>query len=156
MKRFPDPRTDLEGNTMYLLIFRRKPVVTCANARKSQELHAEGILQDEKTGYRNVQNLGDSTTADYKVLNEESRLHHRCSAVVQDLATQWMQSYSCRNNTAQDAINSLERFLLLGVAHLVKSKMTPWRRNMTFGTSLEASVIDILYEPIKLCVLREE
>ena len=118
--------------------------MTHANARKSQELHAEGILQDEKTGYRKLQNLGDSTTADYKVLNEESRLHHRCSAVVQDLATQWMQSYSCRNKTAQDAINSLQRFLLLGVAHLVKSKMTPSRRNMTFGTSLEASVIDIL------------
>ena len=92
---------------MYLLIFRRTPVVTCANARKSQELHAEGILEHEKTGYRNVQNFADSTTADYKVLNEESRSHHRCSAVVQDLATQWMQSYSCRNNTAQDAINSL-------------------------------------------------
>ena len=102
---------------MYLLIFRRTPVVIYANARKSQELHAEGILKDEKSGYRKQQNFGDTTAADYKVLNEESRLHHRCSAVVQDLATQWMQSYSCRNKTAQDTINSLQRFSLLGVIH---------------------------------------
>ena len=88
-----------------------------ANARKSQELHAEGILRDEKSGYRKLQNFGDTTAADYKVLNEESRLHHRCSAVVQDLATQWMQSYSCRSKTAQDTINSLQRFSLLGVIH---------------------------------------
>ena len=34
-------------------------------------------------------NFGDVVTADHKVLNEEneSRLHHRCAAVVQDLAT---------------------------------------------------------------------
>ena len=102
---------------MYLLIFRKTPVVIYANARKSQELHAEGILKDEKSGHRKLQNFGDTTAADYKVLNEESRLHHRCSAVVQDLATQWMQSYSCRNKTAQDTINSLQRFSLLGVIH---------------------------------------
>ena len=39
-----------------------------------------------------------------KVLNEdnESRLHHRYAAVVQDLATQWIQSYPCRSKTRYD------------------------------------------------------
>ena len=41
---------------------------------------------------------GDFMTADHKVLNEEgeSRNNHRYAVVVQDLATQWIQSYPCR------------------------------------------------------------
>ena len=46
-----------------------------------------------------AENSGDSTTADHKVLNEEgeSRNNHRYDVVVQDLATQWIQSYPCKN-----------------------------------------------------------
>ena len=42
-----------------------------------------------------AENFGDLITADYKVLSEncESRNNHRYSVVVQDLATQWIQSY---------------------------------------------------------------
>ena len=42
-----------------------------------------------------AENFGDTITADYKVLNEnqESILHHKYAVVVQDLATQWIQSY---------------------------------------------------------------
>ena len=38
-------------------------------------------------------------TADHKVLNEEgeSRNNHRHAVVVQDLATQWVQSYPRKN-----------------------------------------------------------
>ena len=38
-------------------------------------------------------------TADHKVLNEEaeSRNNHRYVFVVQDLATQWIQSHPCKN-----------------------------------------------------------
>ena len=43
--------------------------------------------------------FGDLITADHKVLNEkcEPRNNHRYAVVVQDLATQWIQSYPCKN-----------------------------------------------------------
>ena len=48
--------------------------------------------------------FGDLITADHTVLNEESesRNHHRYAGVVQDLATQWIQSYPCKTKTSQE------------------------------------------------------
>ena len=45
-----------------------------------------------------AENLGDLITADHKVLSEgcESRNNHRYAIVVQDKATQWIQSYPCK------------------------------------------------------------
>ena len=45
-----------------------------------------------------AENFGDLITADHKVLTEncESRNNHRYAAVVQDLATQWIQAYPCK------------------------------------------------------------
>ena len=42
--------------------------------------------------------LGDLITANHKVLSDncESRNNHRFAIVVQDLATQWIQSYPCK------------------------------------------------------------
>ena len=47
--------------------------------------------------------FGDLITADHKVHNEgcESRNNHRYAVVVQDLATQWLQSYPCETKTSQ-------------------------------------------------------
>ena len=44
-----------------------------------------------------AENVGDFIPADHKVLSEgcESRNNHRYAVVVQDLATQWLQSYPC-------------------------------------------------------------
>ena len=44
-----------------------------------------------------AENFGDLITADHKVLSDncESRNNHRYAVVVQDLATQWIQSYPC-------------------------------------------------------------
>ena len=44
-----------------------------------------------------AENFGDLITADHKVLSEncESRNNHRYAVVVQDLATQWIQSCPC-------------------------------------------------------------
>ena len=39
-------------------IYAFSPHVMHANAQTSQELHAEGILKVEKTGYRKLQNVG--------------------------------------------------------------------------------------------------
>ena len=45
-----------------------------------------------------AENFGDLITADHNVLSKgcESRNNHRYAIVVQDLATQWIQSYPCK------------------------------------------------------------
>ena len=45
-----------------------------------------------------AEHLGDLSTPDHKVLiaESESRHNHRYAVVVQDLATQWIQSYPCK------------------------------------------------------------
>ena len=58
-------------------------------------------------------NFGDLITADHKVLSDncESRNNHRYAVVVQDLATQWIQAYPCKNKTSQETQRSLKKFL---------------------------------------------
>ena len=54
-------------------------------------------------------NFGDLITADHKVLSDncESRNNHRYAVVVQDLATQWIQAYPCKNKTSLETQRSL-------------------------------------------------
>ena len=49
-----------------------------------------------------AEHFGDLITADHQILSEESesRNNHRHAAVVQDLATQWIQSYLCKTKTS--------------------------------------------------------
>ena len=58
-------------------------------------------------------NFGDLITADHKVLSDncESRNNHRHAVVLQDLATQWIQAYPCKNKTSQETQRSLQKFL---------------------------------------------
>ena len=60
-----------------------------------------------------AENFGDLITTDHKVLSDncESRNNHRYAAVVQDLATQWIQAYPCKNKTSQETQRSLLKFL---------------------------------------------
>ena len=60
-----------------------------------------------------AENLGDLITADHKVHSEgcESRNNHRYAIVVQDLATQWIQSYPCKTKTSQETQRSFQKFL---------------------------------------------
>ena len=60
-----------------------------------------------------AQNFRDLITADHKVLREgcESRNNHRYAVMVQDLATQQMQSYPCKTKTCQETERSLRKFL---------------------------------------------
>ena len=59
-----------------------------------------------------AENVGDLIAADHKVLNEggESRNNHRYAVVVQDLTTQWMQSYPCNTKTSQEWQGVYETF----------------------------------------------
>ena len=60
-----------------------------------------------------AENFGDLITADHKILSEESgpRNNHRYAVVVQDLATQWIQSYQCKTTSSQETQKSLMKFL---------------------------------------------
>ena len=60
-----------------------------------------------------AEHIGDLITADHNVLSEgcESRNNHRHAVVVQDLATQWIQSYPCETKTSQETQRSLQQFL---------------------------------------------
>ena len=65
-------------------------------------------------------NFGDLITADHKVLSEncESRNNHRYAIVVQDLATQRIQSYPCKTKTSQETQRSLQKFLYVDTAQI--------------------------------------
>ena len=58
-------------------------------------------------------NFGDLITADHKVLSDncESRNNHRYAVVVQDLGTQWIQAYPCKNKILQETQRSWQKFL---------------------------------------------
>ena len=60
-----------------------------------------------------AESFGDLVTADHKVLSDncESRNNHRYAVVVQDLATQWIQSYPFKTKTSQETQKSLQKFL---------------------------------------------
>ena len=60
-----------------------------------------------------AENVGDLITADHKVLIEvcERRNNYRYGVAVQDLATQWIQSYPCKTKTSQETGKSLQKFL---------------------------------------------
>ena len=60
-----------------------------------------------------AENFGALITADHKVLSDncESRNNHRYAVVVQDLATQWIQSCPFRTTTSQETQRGLQKFL---------------------------------------------
>ena len=82
-----------------------------------------------------AENLGDLITADRKVLREncESRHNHRYAIVVQDLATQWIQSYPCKTRTSQETQRSLQKFL----EPERKPKVTYTDNSLDFGKACE-------------------
>ena len=75
----------------------------------------EGSVQNDamRDLFHEQRKFGDLITADHKVLNEgsASRNNHRYAVVVQDLATQWIQSYPCKNNNSQETEKSRRKFL---------------------------------------------
>ena len=82
-----------------------------------------------------AEKFGDLITADHKVLNEEgeSRNNHRYAVVVQDLATQWIQSYPCKTKTSQETEKSLKKFL----EPSQKPKVMYTDNSLEFGESCE-------------------
>ena len=82
-----------------------------------------------------TEKFGDLITADHKVLNEKdgSRNNHQYAVVVQDLATQWIQSYPCKTKTSQETEKSLRKFL----EPLQKPKVIYTGTSLEFAKSCE-------------------
>ena len=97
-------------NTVFILTSRETGIARSARGPKSQGPRAEDVLAES---YLVQKKFGDLITADHKVLSEgcESRNNHRYAVVVQDLATQWIQSYPCKTKTSQETQRSLQKFL---------------------------------------------
>ena len=71
----------------------------------------------------------------HKVLNEgcASRDNHRYAVVVQDLATQWIQSYPCKTKSSHETERSLSKFL----EPLHRQKVVFSDNSMEFGKACE-------------------
>ena len=82
-----------------------------------------------------AENFGDLITADQTKLSEgsESRNNHRYAVVVQDLATQWLQSYPCKTKTSQATQKSQMKFL----EPTRKPKVIYTDNSLAFGKSCE-------------------
>ena len=82
-----------------------------------------------------AEHFGDLITADHKILSEESesRNNHRYAVVVQDLATQWIQSYPCKTKSSQETQKNLMKFL----EPTRKPKVIYTDNSLEFGKSCE-------------------
>ena len=91
-----------------------------------------------------TEKFGDLTTADHKVFNEgcESRHNHRYSIVVQDLATQWIQSYPCKTKTSQETEKNLRKFLELSE----KPKVIYTDNSLELGKACEDLFLESLHD----------
>ena len=79
--------------------------------------------------------FGDLISAEHKVLREccETRNNHRFAFVVQDLATQWIQSSLCKTKTSQETQRNLQKFLELNR----KPKVIYTDNSLEFGKACE-------------------
>ena len=93
------------GSTVFLLTSQKTEIAISACEPKMTRAPCR-----RRTGgvVPRAENFGDLITADHKVLSEgcESRNNHRYAVVVQDLATQRVQSYPCKTKTSQETEKS--------------------------------------------------
>ena len=106
----PTRSVDLGKHSVCILTSLKTEIARSVRGPKLQGPRAEDALAEP---YSRAENFGDLITADHKVLSEsfESRNNHRYAIVVQDLATQWIQSYPCKTKTSQETQRSLQKFL---------------------------------------------
>ena len=80
----------------------------CEICKRTKITRAPCIRRNSEAVPR-AEKFGDLIRADHKVLSDncESRNNHRYAVVVQDLATQWIQAYPCKNKTSQETQRKL-------------------------------------------------
>ena len=98
------------ASTVFTLISRKTEISRSVRGLKLQGLRAEDVLVLHVS---RAENYDDLIRADHEGLSEgcESRNNYRYAVVVQDLATQWIQSYPCETKTFQETERNLQKFL---------------------------------------------
>ena len=122
----------------FLLTSRKIEIAKYACEPRWQRLLAEGEMAKQYLGQKKN---GDLITADDRVFNErgESRNSHWYAIVVQDLASQWIQSCPCKAKTSQETERSLRKFLELSEKPQVTYTRTSTRhRSETNGIAERA------------------
>ena len=107
-----------------------------------RKLH-EKWYREFSTPSRKVWKFGDLITADHNVLSEECefRNNHLYAVVVQDLATQWLQSYPCKTKSSLETEKSLRKFL----EPTDKPKESYSHNSLEFGKACEELILESLY-----------
>ena len=117
-------------NTVFILTSRKTEIARSARGPKSQPCRRRNGRVVPRANF-----FCDLITAGHRVLSEgcESRNNHRYAVVVQDLATQWIQSYPCKTKTFQETQRSLQKFLEPDR----KPKVTYTDNSLEFGKACE-------------------
>ena len=97
-------------STVYIRTSGRTQIVISAWRRK---ITRASCRRRAGTIVPRAEHFGDLITADHKILREESesRNNHRCTVVVQVLATQWIKSYPCKSKSSQEIQKNLLKYL---------------------------------------------
>ena len=132
-----EPRAKVEpgsGEQCVLTHFPKDP--NCEKCLKTKITRAS-CRRRAGTVVPRAEHFGDLITPDHKVLSEESesRNKHRYAVVVQDLATQWIQSYPCKSKISQETQKNLLKFL----EPTRKPKVIYIDNSLEFGKSCEES-----------------
>ena len=109
-----EPREEVELGSFKHSVFSHFPKDPNCDICLQTKLTRASCRRRTGTIVHRAEHSGDLITADHKVLSEESesRNNHRCALVVQDLATQWIQSYPCKTKTSQETHKNIMKFLL--------------------------------------------
>ena len=97
-------------STVFIFIF---PKTEIARFVKGPKLQGPPCRRRNGEALPRAVKFDDLITEDHKIFsdNYESRNNHRYAVVVSDLATQWIQTYPCKNKTSQETQKSLQKFL---------------------------------------------
>ena len=100
-------------NTVFILTSLKTEIARSVRGPTLQGHRAEDALAEPYSRAEKFRDLITADHKDHKVLSEgcESRNNHRYAVVVQDLATQRIQSYPCKTKTSQETQTSLQKFL---------------------------------------------
>ena len=104
-----------------------------------------------------AEKFADLITADHKVLSEgcESGNNHRYTVVVQDLATQWIQSNPCKTKTSHETERSLSKFLEPSHKPKVVYTTTRWNLGKHVKIYHGITALQHLTDPRQMASLKE-
>ena len=130
-----DPRAYVEPGSGKRSVFTHFPKDPNCEICLKTKITRASCWRRAKAVVPRAENFLDLIAADHEVLSEESesRNNHRHAVVVQDLATQWSQSYLCKTKSSQETLKSLLKFLEPARKH----KVIYTDNSLEFGRSCE-------------------